>query len=270
MPILLPGRVDNFPAIESGFWASRAPDRARVPGAARNSVCRPGRPGSNFQSDEALEGWGPEVWVGSVLLALWPCFAWHRLHVTWGKALPPESSAPRAKLLTLQSLPPEPQHTSLHSHPGSLFVVCQDVQEVSLEPQIYFSDRCISLARVNWRPQAAGDCNWKRRTRIADPRVFFPRNSGISSFARAARPTFAARAVRPAALRVPFGSRFASTSGVGDGKIYQVSGGCRWLILGIRSSVLKPLSFDLTSISSRSSVPSSMVSRTRKRLQFPC
>jgi ATP synthase F1 beta subunit len=51
--------------------------------------------------------------------------------------------------------------------------------------------------------------------------------SGISAFARTARPAFAAatrRAVRPAALRVPAFSRYASTAGVGDGKIYQVIG----------------------------------------------
>ncbi|KAK8133764.1 ATP synthase subunit beta [Apiospora sp. TS-2023a] len=52
--------------------------------------------------------------------------------------------------------------------------------------------------------------------------------SGISSFARAARPTFTAgarRVARPASLRFPITSRFASTSsGVGDGKIYQVIG----------------------------------------------
>ncbi|KAK3487028.1 alpha-glucan branching enzyme [Neurospora crassa] len=50
---------------------------------------------------------------------------------------------------------------------------------------------------------------------------------GISAFARTARPSFAAasrRAVRPAALnlRAPALSRFASSAGVGDGKIYQV------------------------------------------------
>ncbi|KAJ6781080.1 hypothetical protein PWT90_03061 [Aphanocladium album] len=51
--------------------------------------------------------------------------------------------------------------------------------------------------------------------------------SGISSFARAARPSFAAaapRAIRPASIRFPLNSRFASTAGVGDGKIYQVIG----------------------------------------------
>ncbi|EAQ83851.1 ATP synthase beta chain, mitochondrial precursor [Chaetomium globosum CBS 148.51] len=53
--------------------------------------------------------------------------------------------------------------------------------------------------------------------------------SGISAFARTARPSFAAttrRAVRPASLnfRAPALSRFASTAGVGDGKIYQVIG----------------------------------------------
>ncbi|KAK0741683.1 alpha-glucan branching enzyme [Apiosordaria backusii] len=53
--------------------------------------------------------------------------------------------------------------------------------------------------------------------------------SGISAFARTARPSFAAatrRAVRPAPLnfRAPALSRFASTAGVGDGKIYQVIG----------------------------------------------
>ncbi|KAK4190278.1 alpha-glucan branching enzyme [Podospora australis] len=48
---------------------------------------------------------------------------------------------------------------------------------------------------------------------------------GISAFARAARPSFAAaprRAVRPINLRTPALSRFASSAGVGDGKIYQV------------------------------------------------
>ncbi|EEY17295.1 ATP synthase subunit beta [Verticillium alfalfae VaMs.102] len=52
--------------------------------------------------------------------------------------------------------------------------------------------------------------------------------SGISSFARAARPSFAAtaspRVIRPSTLRFPVASRFASTSSVGDGKIYQVIG----------------------------------------------
>ncbi|KZL69707.1 ATP synthase beta chain, partial [Colletotrichum tofieldiae] len=52
--------------------------------------------------------------------------------------------------------------------------------------------------------------------------------SGISSFARAARPSFAAtasrRAIRPSTFRLPASSRFASTAGVGDGKIYQVIG----------------------------------------------
>lgn len=53
--------------------------------------------------------------------------------------------------------------------------------------------------------------------------------SGISAFARTARPSFAAatrRAVRPASLnfRAPVFGRFASTAGVGDGKIYQVIG----------------------------------------------
>jgi F-type H+-transporting ATPase subunit beta len=51
--------------------------------------------------------------------------------------------------------------------------------------------------------------------------------SGISSFARAARPSFAAaaprRALRPASLRFPI-SRFASTSTAGIGKIHQVIG----------------------------------------------
>ena len=49
---------------------------------------------------------------------------------------------------------------------------------------------------------------------------------GIPAFARAC-PSFAAatrRAVRPASLRAPAFSRFASTAGVGDGKIYQVIG----------------------------------------------
>ncbi|KAK0651374.1 ATP synthase beta chain [Cercophora newfieldiana] len=54
--------------------------------------------------------------------------------------------------------------------------------------------------------------------------------SGISAFARASRPSFAAtatrRAIRPSSLnlRAPALSRFASTAGVGDGKIYQVIG----------------------------------------------
>ncbi|XXG97248.1 high-affinity iron permease [Hypoxylon texense] len=52
--------------------------------------------------------------------------------------------------------------------------------------------------------------------------------SGLSSFARASRPTFAAstrRAIRPtASARFPITSRYASTSSVGDGKIYQVIG----------------------------------------------
>ncbi|KAG5926989.1 atp2, beta subunit of the F1 sector of mitochondrial F1F0 ATP synthase [Claviceps africana] len=52
--------------------------------------------------------------------------------------------------------------------------------------------------------------------------------SGISSFARAARPTFSAtasrRAIKPAALRLPLNSRLASTSSVGVGKIHQVIG----------------------------------------------
>jgi hypothetical protein len=51
--------------------------------------------------------------------------------------------------------------------------------------------------------------------------------SGISSIARAARPSFRAaaplRAVKPTTYR-PLNSRFASTAGVGDGKIYQVIG----------------------------------------------
>ncbi|KAK3997102.1 alpha-glucan branching enzyme [Cladorrhinum sp. PSN332] len=50
--------------------------------------------------------------------------------------------------------------------------------------------------------------------------------SGISAFARTARPSFAAvprRVAHPALnLRAPALSRFASTAGVGDGKIYQV------------------------------------------------
>ncbi|KAI2611122.1 ATP synthase beta chain mitochondrial precursor [Hypoxylon fragiforme] len=54
--------------------------------------------------------------------------------------------------------------------------------------------------------------------------------SGLSSFARASRPAFAAstrRAVRPAAasaFKFPITSRFASTTSAGDGKIYQVIG----------------------------------------------
>ncbi|KAL3602594.1 atp2, beta subunit of the F1 sector of mitochondrial F1F0 ATP synthase [Fusarium poae] len=48
--------------------------------------------------------------------------------------------------------------------------------------------------------------------------------SGISSFARAARPAvLPRRALRPSALRVPLNSRWAST-GVGAGKIHQVIG----------------------------------------------
>ena len=54
------------------------------------------------------------------------------------------------------------------------------------------------------------------------------RCSGISAFARASRPSLAAaasrRALRPAALRLPALQRLASTSSVGDGKIYQVIG----------------------------------------------
>ncbi|KAK4043609.1 alpha-glucan branching enzyme [Parachaetomium inaequale] len=58
-------------------------------------------------------------------------------------------------------------------------------------------------------------------------RFFTQPLDGISAFARTARPSFAAatrRAVRPASLnlRAPALSRFASTAGVGDGKIYQV------------------------------------------------
>lgn len=50
--------------------------------------------------------------------------------------------------------------------------------------------------------------------------------SGISSFARAARPSFAAapRVIRPASLRVPITNRWASTTSVGAGKIHQVIG----------------------------------------------
>ncbi|UKZ71592.1 uncharacterized protein TrAtP1_012547 [Trichoderma atroviride] len=49
--------------------------------------------------------------------------------------------------------------------------------------------------------------------------------SGISSLARAARPSFAARrALRPASLRFPSAIRLASTQSVGDGKIHQVIG----------------------------------------------
>ncbi|KAL2755818.1 hypothetical protein ACRALDRAFT_1064187 [Sodiomyces alcalophilus JCM 7366] len=52
--------------------------------------------------------------------------------------------------------------------------------------------------------------------------------SGISSFARAARPSFAAtasrRTIKPSSLRFPTAKRWASTAGVGDGKIYQVIG----------------------------------------------
>ncbi|RSM14131.1 ATP synthase subunit beta, mitochondrial [Fusarium ambrosium] len=49
--------------------------------------------------------------------------------------------------------------------------------------------------------------------------------SGISSFARAARPAvLPRRALRPASLRLPISSRWASTAGVGAGKIHQVIG----------------------------------------------
>ncbi|KAI0137152.1 ATP synthase beta chain mitochondrial precursor [Xylariales sp. AK1849] len=52
--------------------------------------------------------------------------------------------------------------------------------------------------------------------------------SGISSFSRAtARSSFVAgsrRVARPSAFRYPLSSRFASTSSIGDGKIYQVIG----------------------------------------------
>ncbi|TWU75612.1 atp2, beta subunit of the F1 sector of mitochondrial F1F0 ATP synthase [Metarhizium rileyi] len=52
--------------------------------------------------------------------------------------------------------------------------------------------------------------------------------SGISSFARAARPTFSAaasrRAIKPTALRFPLNSRFASSTSVGVGKVHQVIG----------------------------------------------
>ncbi|KAL7904021.1 ATP synthase F1 [Trichoderma velutinum] len=50
----------------------------------------------------------------------------------------------------------------------------------------------------------------------------------ISSFARAGRPSFAVKATRrpikPASLQFPLSSRFASTAGVGSGKIHQVIG----------------------------------------------
>ncbi|KAF4342439.1 ATP synthase subunit beta mitochondrial [Fusarium beomiforme] len=49
--------------------------------------------------------------------------------------------------------------------------------------------------------------------------------SGISSFARAARPAvLPRRALRPSSLRVPISSRWASTASVGTGKIHQVIG----------------------------------------------
>ncbi|KAF5689450.1 ATP synthase subunit mitochondrial, partial [Fusarium globosum] len=49
--------------------------------------------------------------------------------------------------------------------------------------------------------------------------------SGISSFARAARPAvLPRRALRPSALRLPISSRWASTASVGTGKIHQVIG----------------------------------------------
>ncbi|KAG7407727.1 ATP synthase subunit beta [Fusarium oxysporum f. sp. rapae] len=49
--------------------------------------------------------------------------------------------------------------------------------------------------------------------------------SGISSFARAARPAvLPRRALRPSSLRLPISSRWASTASVGTGKIHQVIG----------------------------------------------
>ncbi|KAF5990099.1 ATP synthase subunit beta, mitochondrial [Fusarium bulbicola] len=49
--------------------------------------------------------------------------------------------------------------------------------------------------------------------------------SGISSFARAARPAvLPRRALRPSSLRLPISSRWASTASVGSGKIHQVIG----------------------------------------------
>ncbi|KAM5382804.1 hypothetical protein ACJZ2D_002195 [Fusarium nematophilum] len=49
--------------------------------------------------------------------------------------------------------------------------------------------------------------------------------SGISSFARAARPAvLPRRALRPASFRLPISSRWASTTSVGTGKIHQVIG----------------------------------------------
>merc|ERR1712137_678525 len=49
--------------------------------------------------------------------------------------------------------------------------------------------------------------------------------SGISSFARAARPAvLPRRALRPASFRLPISSRWASTASVGSGKIHQVIG----------------------------------------------
>lgn len=52
--------------------------------------------------------------------------------------------------------------------------------------------------------------------------------NSISSLARAGRPSFAVKATRrpikPASLQFPLSSRFASTAGVGSGKIHQVIG----------------------------------------------
>lgn len=87
--------------------------------------------------------------------------------------------------------------------------------------------------------------------------------SGINSFARA-RPTFVAasaarRVARPSPFRSSLSSRFASTSSVGDGKIYQVPTPLRDAIL---SSPVAPRPTLTKYLNTRSSVPSSTVSHT--------
>ncbi|KAL1836779.1 hypothetical protein VTJ49DRAFT_4650 [Mycothermus thermophilus] len=102
--------------------------------------------------------------------------------------------------------------------------------------------------------------------------------SGISAFARTARPSFAAatrRAVRPTSLnlRASALSRFASTSSVGDGKIYQVIGTIVELSLPPRpkgpslasSGKIAFRSSWLTAQLCQQQVPSSMVSSPHTR-----
>ena len=108
---------------------------------------------------------------------------------------------------------PEPSFTTATStRPKSALHHRQDVQEVSLSP----------------RYRAGKALPRQLRPIDADAKLF-PSRSGISAFARTARPSFAAatrRAVRPTTLnlRASALSRFASTAGVGDGKVYQVIG----------------------------------------------